>query len=283
MQRVTHRLGPSQRAAPLVPITHEAGRVALFGGAYSNWLAVEAVIADARARAADQIWFLGDVGGFGPHPDRSVDVLREQAVNVVQGNYDDSVGNNREDCACGYTDPRDNHFAQVSYDYTLANTSVESQAWLAAMPTSARIRVGARTVHLCHGSPRRVNEFLWQSTTPAAAIERMCHDWEADTIVCTHTGLHWARRLDDGRGVVNVGAVGRPANDGRTCVWYALLEARDGRLHETFVPVDYDWARLAGEMALEGLPPEFVETITTGWWTTCLEVLPARERRSGPY
>lgn len=273
----------SQRSEPLPPISGSAGRVALFGGAYSNWLAVEAVVADARARGADAIWFLGDVGGFGPHPDRSIEALRELSVQVVQGNYDDSVGNSRLDCACGYTDPRDNHFAQLSYDYTLANTSAEGRRWLAQMPGSARIQLGDQIVHLCHGSPRRVNEFLWESTTPAGFIARVCDDWEAHTIVCTHTGLHWSRRLDDGRGLVNVGAVGRPANDGRREVWYALLEQRGGRLVETFVPVAYDWERLAQEMAAEGLPPEFVETITTGWWTTCLEILPARERHRGRF
>ncbi|MBX2796128.1 MAG: metallophosphoesterase family protein [Myxococcales bacterium] len=277
MQRV------SQRAEPLPDIVSEARTVALFGGAYSNWLAVRAVVADARRRGVDEIWFLGDVGGFGPHPDRSIEALRELGVRSIQGNYDDSVGHSKEDCACGYTDPRDNHFAQLSYDYTLANTSTEGRAWLAAMPTAARIRVGEHTVHLCHGSPRRVNEFLWQSTTPAGFVGRLCDDWEAHTIACTHTGIHWARRLPDGRGVVNVGAVGRPANDGRREVWYALMRATDGRLVEEFVPVAYDWEQLARQMAAEGLPPEFVQTITTGWWTTCLEILPARERMSGQF
>jgi hypothetical protein len=50
-----------------------------------------------------------------------------------------------------------------------------------------------------------------------------------------------------------------------------------------FVPVEYEHERLAREMRAEGLPEEFVETVRTGWWTTCLEILPARERRRGPY
>ena len=50
-----------------------------------------------------------------------------------------------------------------------------------------------------------------------------------------------------------------------------------------FVPVVYDHERLARDMRGEGLPEEFVETILTGWWTTCLEVLPARERESGRF
>ena len=98
----------------------------------------------------------------------------------------------------------------------------------------------------------------------------------------TETLLHWHRRLPSGRHVVNVGAVGRPANDGRTEVWYAALEIG----HEVsveFRPVAYDHEALAREMEDEKLPPEFVETIRTGWWTTCLENMPARERMRGRY
>jgi hypothetical protein len=49
------------------------------------------------------------------------------------------------------------------------------------------------------------------------------------------------------------------------------------------VPVEYDYLRLAREMRDEGLPEEFVETVLTGWWTTCLEILPAKERRRGRF
>ena len=94
-------------------------RVAVFGGVYSNHLALEAVLADARGQGADTVLCLGDVGGFGPHPDRAADCLRQSDAVVLQGNYDDSVGHGLEDCQCGYTDPRDNHFARLSYAYTL--------------------------------------------------------------------------------------------------------------------------------------------------------------------
>jgi hypothetical protein len=49
------------------------------------------------------------------------------------------------------------------------------------------------------------------------------------------------------------------------------------------VPVEYDNRGLAVEMRRERLPEEFVETVLTGWWTTCLEVLPSRERRRGRF
>jgi hypothetical protein len=81
--------------------------------------------------------------------------------------------------------------------------------------------------------------------------------------------------------VINVGAIGRPANDGRPDVWYAWLPP--GSEAAEFVPVAYDFEALALEMESEALPPPFVATIRTGWWTTCLEILPAKERARGRY
>ena len=50
-----------------------------------------------------------------------------------------------------------------------------------------------------------------------------------------------------------------------------------------FVPVAYDHEALAREMRDEELPEEFVETILSGWWTTCLEILPGKERARGRF
>jgi predicted phosphodiesterase len=258
-------------------------RVAVFGGVYNNYLALDAAIADARGRGAESLVCLGDLGGFGPRPDRVFPLLRDHEVRVMAGNYDVSVGGGLEDCGCGYTDPRDNRFAQISYDYTYRNTSAENRAWLAGLPTAFTFRLGDARVLTCHGSPRQTNEFLWESGTPDGLIRWFLDRTGADLILATHTGIKWQRRLADGRGLVNVGALGRPENDGTTRVWYALLEASGGDWRAEHVPVSYDHERLAAEMREEGLPEEFVETVTTGWWTTCLEILPAKERLSGRF
>ena len=257
-------------------------KLAVFGGVYSNHLALRAVLADIARRGADATWCLGDLGGFGPNPDRSAEILRASGVPMLRGNYDDSVGHARGDCACGYTDPRDKLFAQIGYDYTLARTSLEHRAWMRDLPEQARLEAAGRRVLLCHGSPRRANEFLWESACSEAFLEWLCDAHQADLILCTHTGIHWHRRLPSGRDVVNVGAIGRPANDGRTVAWYAMVEL-NGEARAEFVPVRYDHEALAREMEGEGLPREFAETIRTGWWTTCLENLPAKERARGRY
>ncbi len=263
-----------------------ASRIALFGGIYNNYLALNAVLDDAVRAGAETVFFLGDAGGFGPHPDRSIEILRDRDIVSMQGNYDDSVGNGLDDCQCGYVDPRDNHYAQISYDYTFANTSQHHRDWLRELPTSIRLNLGSHRLLLAHGSPRRVNEFLWETTTSEPFIERLLDEQRADLVCVTHTGIPWQRRLatDPNRGVLNVGAIGRPANDGSLSVWYALVSIDEsGDLRSELRSVAYDTERLAAEMRNEGLPDEFVETIETGWWTTCLEILPAKERAAGRF
>jgi predicted phosphodiesterase len=257
-------------------------RIAVFGGIYSNHLALAAALDDARQRGIADLYCLGDLGAFGPHPDRVFPLLREHGVACIQGNYDQSIANGLADCQCGYTDPRDNHFARLSYAYTLAHTSPVNRASMKELPGQRRLRLGRYRVLLCHGSPRRINEFLWESTTPSHFLEYLAQAHQADVILATHTGIKWHRRLTGDQHFVNVGVLGRPENDGHTNVWYAILSARPD-FHVEFVPVTYDHKRLAGEMRAEELPEEFTTTILTGWWTTCLEVLPAKERGRGRY
>ncbi len=255
--------------------------IAVFGGVYNNALALEAVIEDAKARGAEAFYCLGDLGGYGPHPDSVWSLLLEHDVRCIAGNYDVSIREDRPDCGCGYTDERDNLYAQIAYDYTRENTSDGFKAWMHAMPDQILLTMGAKTIRMVHGSPLAVNEFLWEST-PRDVLKMRLDASGADLLLCTHTGLHWEKEMD-GRRLVNVGAIGRPANDGRTEVWYALLREEDGEVRTEFVPVAYDHEELARRMREEGLPEPFVETILTGWWTSCLEAVPPSERSKGRF
>jgi hypothetical protein len=265
------------------PVEGPYSRIAVFGGVYNNHFALMALLEDAVRRGAEAIYCLGDLGGFGPHPEKVRPLLAEGGVLAIQGNYEESLAAGREDCNCGYTDPRDNHFAGLSYGYTARGSSPDFRQWMGTLPHRRRVRVGGRELLLVHGSPRRINEFLFHSTSPVPFLEVLLDQNRCDGVLCTHTGLHWHRRLPSGRDAVNVGVIGRPANDGNTRVWYAMLEECAEGLGVELVPLRYDQLALAAEMRSEELPEEFVETILTGWWTTCLEILPARERASSRF
>ncbi|MEM9592646.1 MAG: metallophosphoesterase family protein [Acidobacteriota bacterium] len=265
------------------PVEGPFSRVAVFGGIYNNSYGLEALLADAEARGAEAVYCLGDFGGFGPHPEKIWPLLEQGGVRSIQGNYEESLSSGAQDCNCGYADPRDNHYAAISYGYTEDNCSAAYKRWMGTHPKRRRVLVGGRELLLVHGSPRRVNEFLFDSSAPNPYLEVLLDQERSDAILCTHTGLQWHRQLASGRDVVNVGVIGRPANDGETHVWYAMVEEGNERLGVELVPLRYDHQGLARDMRSEGLPDVFVETILTGWWTTCLEILPAQERAGSRY
>ncbi len=254
-------------------------RIAAFGGVYANPHALRAVLADARERGCERLFCLGDLGGFGAECDAVWPLL--DGVECIAGNYDIAIGRGDTDCGCGYTSERDNHFAQVMYDHTLAATARDFAAWMAELPGERRLELGGCDVHLVHGSPLAVNDFFWESLDADDAHIR-AEASGADVLLCTHTGIAWQRQIG-GTLVVNVGAAGRPENDGTTEVRYAVLDLEGGACTAELVRVAYDWRAQAASMRAAGLPEPFVETVETGWWTTCLEVVPPPERARGRF
>ncbi|MGI9120602.1 MAG: radical SAM protein [Acidimicrobiales bacterium] len=256
-------------------------RLGVCGGVYSNPYALRAFLDDARARGCERLFCLGDLGGFGAEPDAIWPLLVENGVECIAGNYDVAIGRGDDDCGCGYRDPRDNEFAQLIYDFTKAHTSADFAAWMRTLATEHRERIEGLDLHLVHGSPLVLNDFFWESLGDDEVRERL-EASGADVVCCTHTGLPWTKRVD-GCLVVNVGALGRPANDGRREVWYAVIDLEDGHADAELVPLAYDWQAQSASMRAAGLPEPFVETVETGWWTTCLEVVPPLERSRGRY
>ena len=256
-------------------------KIAACGGPYANPYALAAMLDDAHARGCERIFCLGDMGGFGAECDAIWPLLAEHGVECIAGNYDIAIARADPDCGCGYSDERDNHFAQLMYDYTRTNTSATFAAWMRELPLSLREEIDGVDVLCVHGSPLAINDFLWESLSDDELRVRL-PDPAPDVLLCTHTGIPWQRHVDDTL-IVNVGTIGRPANDGRREGWYAALSLQDGRAAAELVPVAYDWQAHAASMRAARLPEPFVETVETGWWTTCLEAVPPAERARGRY
>ncbi|MEU9279734.1 radical SAM protein [Streptomyces sp. NPDC048341] len=256
-------------------------RIAVCGGPYGNPYALQAFVDDARARGAERLFCLGDLGGFGADVDALWPILTDNTVECVAGNYDVAIARGDTDCGCGYRDPKDNEYAQLIYDHTLATTGRDFAAWMGTLPTERRETIDGVDVHMVHGSTLALNDFWWESLPDEQHRQRV-EASGADVVLCTHSGLPWQRRIGATL-AVNVGVLGKPANDGRREVWYAMLDLSDGHVTAELIPLAYDWRAQARSMRAAGLPEIFAETIETGWWTTCLEILPPRERSRGRY
>ena len=52
------------------PVEGPYSRIAVFGGVYNNHFALVELLEDAGHRGAEAVYCLGDLGGFGPHPEK---------------------------------------------------------------------------------------------------------------------------------------------------------------------------------------------------------------------
>ncbi len=108
---------------------------ALISDIHANTPALEAVLADIAGRdGITATYHLGDLVGYAPWPDETVEMLREAEVVGVAGNYDSTVATDYKHCGCKYEDPRQEELSHISYDWTRRHVSQDTKAWLGTLP-----------------------------------------------------------------------------------------------------------------------------------------------------
>ena len=96
----------------------------------------------------------------------------------------------------------------------------------AACRSTCTSESASQDVHLVHGSPRKVNEYLFEDK-PASLYERLAKAEDAQVMVFGHTHKPWVNTFG-GVLFVNCGSVGKP-KDGDPRAAFAILEARRRR------------------------------------------------------
>jgi len=234
--------------------------LAAFSDIHGNKHALEAVLADIARRGADRVVCLGDLVGYGAFPNEVIATIRQAGIPTIMGNYDDGVGYDRAQCGCAYTEPAERARGELSLRWTQQEVTAENKAWLRGLPRELWLEQGGRKVLCVHGSPRRINEYLY-ADRPEESLRRMFSDLEAEVILCGHTHLPYHRRIG-GVNLINVGSAGRP-KDGDPRAGYALVEVEDEARAE-FPRVRYNVGAAAAAIEQAGLPREFATALLTG-------------------
>src|SRR5947209_6333422 len=137
-------------------------RYAIFTDIHANLEALEAVLEKideiAGEKPIDQIWFLGDLVGYGPNPNECITTLRERTDVIIAGNHDWA--------AVGKIDLEDfSSAARISAEWTAEQLTEEHRTFLADLPE--RLELDECT--LVHGSPYGP---LWEYLTSEVLAER---------------------------------------------------------------------------------------------------------------
>jgi len=231
--------------------------MAIVSDIHGNIHALDAVLSDVDAQRPDRVYCLGDLVGYGAFPNEVVERIRERRMPTVIGNYDDGVGFERDECGCAYKEETDRELGQRSLEWTKAHTTEENKTFLRGLLPQVRLEADGKRVLLVHGSPRKINEYLFEDR-PLSSFERLAHSSDADVIMFGHTHVPYTKSAG-GVLFVNVGSVGKPKDgDPRAC--YALLDLASATpVH--FRRVAYDIKAAASAIRATELPHKFARDL----------------------
>jgi putative phosphoesterase len=235
-------------------------RAAVITDIHANLPAVQAALARIDELGIERIYCGGDLVGYGPHPNEVCALIQQRGIPTIYGNYDHAIARDEDDCGCAYITPHDRELGQQSVIWTLANTDQASKDFMRELPFDLRFEVGGVPVHLVHGSPRKVNEYLFEDK-PASLYERLAAAESDRVLVFGHTHKPWVREYG-GVLFVNCGAVGKP-KDGDPRGAFAVLEPAGESVEVTIERVLYDAGAVAEQVREAGLPGEFADKLLT--------------------
>lgn len=256
--------------------------IGLFSDIHANLPALEAVLEDVEKREVDALYCLGDLVGYAPWSNEVVEILRARRIPTIAGNYDEGVGLGSDDCGCVYQTDEEKAHGAASMGFTNDIITDDNRRYIRSLPRHLRLMFqtprepAIPPLHflLVHGSPRRINEYLFEDR-PEKSYNRMMERAEAD-VLCfghTHRPFHKVLSYNDAgdavryRYCINTGSVGKPTDgDPRAC--YVLLHV-DNRFNSRspdfvqpeFRRVAYDVERTARGIKESRLPDAFAEKL----------------------
>jgi protein phosphatase len=213
--------------------------------------AFEAVLGDIRRRGITRIFCLGDLVGKGPHPEKVVDICRQECEITLMGNWDYFMSDDKDYPALRWHRQR---LGEERLDY------------LRNLPPVHDFHIGGRKVRLYHAShigvAHRVHMFDSEEKHLAmfTSTDFTGNNFKPDTV--GYGDIHQVY-LKNYRGQVlfNVGSVGNPLDEPRAA--YVILEGnygdeRPGSFSIDFIRLHYD-IEMAILQAREEKMPELEE------------------------
>lgn len=237
--------------------------VAILSDLHGNSAATAAVLADIDAHAPDEVLCLGDVVGYGARPNETIGLIRSRQIPTIVGNYDDGVGFDRDDCGCAYKSNDERDRGQQSLMWTRSIVDEDRKAYLRSLEPELRREIHGVRLRLVHGSPRRMNEYLFADRDPAS-LARIARSADTDVLIFGHTHVPWTREIEGVR-FINTGSVGKPKDGDPRAGWVLLQITPDGAVTSSLQRVDYDIQSMAEAIRnAEGLPDHYATDIETG-------------------
>lgn len=223
---------------------------------HANVIALEAVLEALKEKGAETIVCLGDVVGYGPSPNETIELLRKEDVICTLGAADERIAYD----FLARKRPREG-VADEILEWTRKVIQPRNVEFLRSLPIQYRLLTPAGRFRFFHGTPETPGQRLHLNQDPLS-LTRLLQRNRCRVIAAGGTHVPFYRKLPAGA-VVNPGSVGLALN-GEPGADYALLRVDDDGVEVSMDKVEYDFGAVAFDIIAWGLPSMVAEAVQQG-------------------
>lgn len=229
-------------------------KIAVISDIHGNLYALMKALEDIEDQKVDTIICLGDLVGYGPHPNEVVAMIKRRNIICLKGNYDASVVDG------SYTYIRENTINSFSLPWAVDELRAANRFYLNSLPTSITLEFEGRKILFVHGSPNKINEYMLEDGANTSEIMK---NLKEDALVCAHTHIPSVKSFGD-KLFINDGSIGKP-KIGRPNPTYCLLEIeRNKTIKAEIKEITYDTKGIIKDMTMLKFPESLIRSFETG-------------------
>jgi predicted phosphodiesterase len=230
--------------------------IGLISDVHANVLALEAVLGELSRQGATTVLCLGDLVGYGPAPNETLDLLRSSGVQCTLGEADERI-------AYGFATRKTRAgVADQTIEWTRTIIEARHVEWLRELPVQRRLDTPAGRLRWFHGSAEDPADRLNLQQDPIS-LTRLLSRHRCSILCCGGSHVPYYRKVAGAGWVINPGSVGLSLN-GEPGADYALVRIDGEDIAVRMDKVEYDVAAVAFDIVAWGLPPVIAEAVQRG-------------------
>lgn len=189
-------------------------KIAVLSDIHGNIEALKTVLVDMKREGVERVFSLGDFIGYYDGALEVFEELKRWKADMISGNH--------EQIFLSFLNENDSYRKNVIKKYGTSYLKYEKKISselvheISELPLRKEIKVDDINFLLCHGSPKKYDEYMYPDATPNQL--RTCDTEQYDFIFMGHTHHPMVYRGKKGM-LINVGSVGQSRTVGGIANW----------------------------------------------------------------
>lgn len=205
-------------------------RIGIISDVHSNLYALMEVYSEFEKEGIDTVICLGDIVGYGPHPNEVINFIKRKQIISIKGIYDIAVVKNDINFI------KEGTINNFSLEFTRNELTKNNLYYLSNLPDELLMKFGDFKIRFIHKNP--YSDFK---------------DIEEDILVCGYTHFADESKVSENKFVLNPGSVGKPYN-GNGIVTFGILDVSDTIYKFKTMDISYSFNKIQKDMKMMNFP-----------------------------